>query len=178
MSAGSRGIAEVRRWDPLRRDLSRLELAVVCAVLVVLLWVAIDRISAVAESAERAHVSATVDNLRAALMLRATTLLVRGDLDAIARLQSGNPIFAGAIAPPNYVGVLAAADVPSGERRIWFFDPLRRLLVYRFADYWIGGGSGARERAFRVRLLYDDRDGDGRFAPRRDGFRGISLESH
>lgn len=162
----------------LRRPLGRFELFLCVALIAVLAGTGIRHMTRLMADAEQASMIATLSNVRRALMLEALAHLVHGDLEAVAGLRDANPMQVLDHLPPNYAGVHDdgdAAGVPGGS---WYFDPALPALVYRaaHAQRFESALAGPPRARFRVRLAFDDADGDGRFEPRTDSFTGIGLE--
>lgn len=160
-----------------------LEGLVMAAVILLLIALTVEYVFALRARAERTAVEQTVAGLNAALQLAMSRAVIAGRWDAVAALDGANPMdLAGArpeagappwepTAPPrSYRGLLPASGV--AEPGQWYFDPMQRELVYRprFAE-----AGEAAERRFASELLYEDRDGDGRFRHGRDLLSGVRV---
>jgi type II secretory pathway pseudopilin PulG len=130
------------------------ELLVVIVIVGILVAVAIERLWAYLEVAEKTAVAQTVGYLRSALNLQFAYLVVRGrgssGAEALARQ---NPMDWLSTKPDNYLGEFSGtlpANVPAG---IWYFDTRSRELVYivKFKNHFRSAGGSGRVR-LRVRL--------------------------
>lgn len=109
-----------------------LEFAVIAVLLSVLagtLLLALQRTQALAE---QATVELTIMNMRSGLRLRIAELIVAGREAEIGQLVDGNPVQWLQRPPAGYLGEAASAaaldEIPRGS---WYFDRLRRELVFR-----------------------------------------------
>jgi type II secretory pathway pseudopilin PulG len=130
------------------------ELLVVIVIAGILVAVAIDRLWAYLEVAERTAMVQTVGNLRSALNIQFAYLVVRGrgssGAEALARQ---NPMDWLSTKPDNYLGEFSGtlpANIPAGT---WYFDTRGRELVYvvKFKDHFRSAGGSGKVR-LRVRL--------------------------
>ncbi len=163
----------------LRRRLTRLEALLSVALIAVLAWLLIGRARALMAIAEQQAMIATVNNLRTAVNVIALAHLARGERAALAALDGGNPIELAVRRPRNYVGERPderAAEVPPGS---WYFDPRRRLLVYRVShtERFRSAVPGPPRARFRLVVRYEDRNGNRRFDPELEPFAGIALRA-
>lgn len=158
------------------RELTQMELAVTIILVVVFVWTTIHKLSALEAAAEHASFTATVNRMKSAMMVEALSHLVRNDRAALATLEQLNPMDLMAHPPFNYAGVV---DSPVGlEPGVWYYLRSRNQLAYVFDHVpreSRGRAIGAHRR-FRVRLAYEDRNGDGAFGPGVDEFEGVILE--
>lgn len=148
---------------------SLFELVLVLAVIGILIAFAIDRLPAWQGEAERASVVNTERNLRSALGIKVASYIAQDNMAAIAALAGSNPIEQLAEVPGNYAGVRdgGGAAVEGGQ---WYFDAAARQLVYRLRD---AGSPG--ELRYEVRLVFEDRNRNGRYDAAVDALNGVRL---
>ncbi|ROR34201.1 prepilin-type cleavage/methylation domain-containing protein [Inmirania thermothiophila] len=163
------------RWRA--RGFSLLELTLVVIVVVLLIRFAIDRLLPLRIEAERVAVAQVVGGLRSALGLEAARRVVSGGVQALAALDGGNPMLLLQQVPQGYVGEAERVDPAALPPGAWAFERASGILIYRvrFAEHFRGGGPGPPHIRFRVRLVYEDVDGDGRFAAGEDLPQGLDL---
>ena len=134
----------------------------VAITLVVLLYVTmLDRLLPMRGDAEAANVATIAGALRSALGLEVADRLVRGDLDTVAELDGANPMRFLAEQPENYLGEVNGVDPANLPPGNWYFDDASDELVYlvRYTDYFRTELPGPARMVFRVRLVYNERDG-------------------
>lgn len=159
------------------RGLTLIELLVVVIAVAIMAGFALERFLPLIGRAERTAFMQVRSQLQSALLLEAAERIGRGESETLAELAESNP-FALLLQPPgNYLGPMRVppADLP---RLSWYFDESRGRLVYlvgRYARFRSADGPPDRIE-LDVRFVYEDRDGDGRFDPRRDRFGGLRLE--
>ncbi len=149
----------------------KLQLGLIAAGGVTLIALATERMTSLAMAAEQIAFEHAIAVVRANLTAATARALVDGDTRGLASLDHGNPFTLLPAPPGDYAGTRSHdAGVPPGS---WYFDGQRQELVYlpRFAE----GFADGRGRA-RIRVVYHDRDGDGRYAPDRDRLRSVGLE--
>lgn len=112
---------------PQQQGLSKLEFAVVVAVVAVLAAVLLTSLADVQGEAERAEVDQTVTNIRAGIRMAVNEHMVRGQADSLDKILNSNPIKFLGTDPRGYVGETAVTGAPGS----WRFDPSARILVYR-----------------------------------------------
>jgi general secretion pathway protein G len=155
------------------RGFTLLELVVVICLIAILFTVAANRLWHVQVAAEQAAMDMMLGNLRSALGIKVAELFTRGDLAGLRALEGSNPMRLMAETPENYLGELSGEP---GRRGSWRFSPRDGVLIYRARNeaYFQGTGGGPEAR-FRVRVLYEDRNRNGRFDPGRDSINGVRL---
>ena len=134
----------------------------VAITLVVLQYVTmLDRLLPMRGDAEAANVATIAGALRSALGLEVADRLVRGDLDTVAELDGANPMRFLAEQPENYLGEVNGVDPANLPPGNWYFDDASDELVYlvRYTDYFRTELPGPARMVFRVRLVYNERDG-------------------
>ncbi len=138
----------------LRKSWEFLVLLIVASVLVTTV---LTRVWPMRLDAERAHVAAVTGNLRAALGMRITALVLSGEIAALEQVEGSNPFSWYESPPANYRGeVEADGAIPAGEG-IWYFDQSGRCVVYRprFPEAF----AGARRLRFKVHPIPRTRPG-------------------
>lgn len=160
------------------RGFSLLELVFVLTIIGVLIAVALDKLPKWQAQAERAAAESVVGGLRSALGIKVASYLARNNVAAIAALEGTNPMEQLAEIPANYVGVRRGPEGAEVEGGQWYFDGNTRQLVYRVRTGFAGGESGSpsAELRYTVRLVYEDRNHNGRFDIGRDSLEGVQLE--
>ncbi|KAB7622636.1 prepilin-type N-terminal cleavage/methylation domain-containing protein [Alkalilimnicola sp. S0819] len=153
-----------------------LELVIVVVLVSVLIMFAVDRLAALRVEAERVAMERTLGSLRSAVGLDVAEHILEGRVARLPERAGDNPIGLLQEPPVNYAGAFLGAEppVPPGS---WYFDLGSRELVYlpRAADA-IAIEAGDRLR-FALRLVYEDRDGDGAFDADNDRIRGLQIVS-
>ena len=156
---------------------SLLELLIVVVIVSVLLVVAVERLLALRFEAERTSVRAVIGALRSALYIEFAAAATRGRLGTLDAAPGSNPMERLAEKPDNYAGEFYGADPAVFEPGTWYFDTRDRVLVYlvRFPAQFVTSLEGPPRARLRVEADYDDLDRNGRFDPRRDPLRGLTL---
>ncbi len=169
----------MRRGAERRRTaaVTLLELVVVIVLIAVLTTVAAQRLLVLRAEAERAALGQMLGSLRAAVSLRMLTLISGGREEELPGLAGSNPMELLADPPHRYLGALDAPDpaaIPPGH---WYFDRDAGVLVYRvrYAERFESELADPPRAAFRVELVFEDRNGDGRYQPGLDGTSGTRL---
>lgn len=160
-----------------RRGFTLLEFVLVICIIGLLVAMAVDRLLALRVEAERVAMNELLGSMRAGVAMELVSLLARGRDRELARLEDSNPIDALMQEPSTYVGEFDAPDparMPSGR---WYFDRGAGLLVYRVRheDYFETALPGPPRARFRVRLVYEDRNGNGTFDAGIDGIGGVRI---
>ena len=160
------------------RGFSLLELLFVLTVIGVLIAIALDKLPTWQAQAERTAAENVVGSLRSALGIKVASFVARNDIAAIAALDGGNPMEQLAEVPDNYAGMQQGAEAAGVEGGRWYFDATTRQLVYRVRTGFAGGAAVERtpELRYAVRLVYEDRNRNGRFDAGRDSLEGVRLE--
>ncbi|QKT03650.1 hypothetical protein HUS23_07405 [Ectothiorhodospiraceae bacterium 2226] len=159
--------------DLARRQLTRLELALVAMVFGALVYGGHQRLDALGAQAEEVALQVTINNLRTALLVEALVAHAQGDIARIPALAGSDPMQlmqtgprhpllgpAEPGAPPRrHLGTLHDADPAAVDGGLWYFDGDRRELVYRVrhAHYFESEAEGPA----RVRLRVEVADGEG-----------------
>lgn len=118
-----------KRWT-----LRLLEWGVLSCVVLVLMGVYLRKVWHLQIKAERLSVQATVDNLRAAVLLASVLPKYKGSVHPEAR-PGGNPAallkMQVGLGPDGYLGELADADINTIAPGKWYFDRSQKALIYR-----------------------------------------------
>jgi len=157
---------------------SLLELVVVVAIIAVLMAVAVSKYLALVVDAERVAMESVLSTLRVAVNMKMAEYIVDGKINDVRLLENSNPMDRLSQTPNNYAGVLDGTEttgVPGGN---WYFDSTDQTLVYRVhnVNYFQTALDGPARARFRVRVLYQDRDGDRVFDSARDKLEGVVLK--
>lgn len=155
-----------------------LELAAVIAIISILLAVALNRLLPYIDEAERVGVLTLESQIRSTLMTAAAKRIAGGRSASIAEFDGNNPMQLMLTPPSNYVGEFRGSEAAAVPRRKWFFNLDTRRLVYRRGRPF---GSAEETRSdedteFAVRVVFEDRDGDGLFHPGVDELWGVNLD--
>ena len=190
----------MHRWSD--RNLTLLELSAALLLIAFFIGVFARHVLIIFARAESTMVSATVININTALNYNAVLAVLNNNMDKLAALETMNamnvvraPVTKADTGkhgqneflnqqfhnwmPGNYLGELAAPDpdmIPGGK---WYFDRVDNLLVYRVnnPEYFYSELEGAPRIRFRVRVVYEDVNIDGKYDPAIDKFRTVKLES-
>ncbi len=159
------------------RGFTLLELVIVICVIGLLTVIGARRLLALRVEAERAALTQVVGGLQAAVSLEMLSRVSRGEDDALADLADSNPMDLLVEPPWSYLGELDGPDPARVKPGRWYFDRRSGQLVYRvrYADRFRSALPGPARAAFRVELVWDDRNGNGRFDPGVDGVAGARL---
>ncbi len=170
------------RWRTRRQTatiggFSLLELIIVIVIISLLLVVAISRLLALQVDAERVAMETVLGTLRSAIGIKVAEHIVRQDIKGLAVLENSNPMDRLAEPPANYLGALDHPDLKALADGHWYFDTRDRVLVYlvRNKSYFSGGLSDPPRARFAVRLVYTDRNGNGRYDREGDTIEGVRL---
>jgi general secretion pathway protein G len=152
---------------------------VVIVIISFLLVLAISRFLALMVDAERVAMETVAGTLRSAIGIKVAEHIVRQDVAGLSRLEGSNPMDRLSELPGNYLGEL---DNPDPARLVdgnWYFDTRSRTLVYlvRNKGFFTGGLPDPPRARFAVRLVYDDRNRNGRFDAGVDAIEGVRLQA-
>lgn len=106
---------------------SKLEFAIVIALIGVLAAALLQRIQFVQGEAERTEVQLTIRNLQVGIQLAVGELIMRGEERRMPELVAANPVRFLGKQPPGYEGEAPSPRRPGG----WVFDPVLREIAYR-----------------------------------------------
>ena len=167
-------------FDQIRLDrpLSRLELVMLAIVISLCAAWLMHRLAYLEAVAEARALDLTVRSMRTGLMVSIATRLLQGNSDAIEALAKSNPVGAIIDAPPGYIGALYQANPANIHPGQWYFDEDAKCLVYHIvnADYFEGtAGKPVRVR-IRLKLNYDDRNGNHAYDAGVDTPTGVGME--
>jgi hypothetical protein len=138
---------------PASRQRNFLQSALYVAIAGVLAAVLLERLLTYAEAAEKAVMEATVSRLSSALYARVAFLALRGEYDAIEALSGQSPFAVTRATSPAYAGEFDGLP-PDAEGGKWYFDRLRRELVYlpNLKRHFEGADEDAPVPAIRFRV--------------------------
>ncbi len=165
------------RSTRLTAGFSLLELVVVVAIIAVLMAIAVSKYLALAVEAERVAMESVLSSLRTAISMKMAEDIVEGRINDVRLLENSNPMDRLQQTPNNYAGELdgaQAAGIPSGT---WYFDRAEHALVYRVhnVNYFRTVLEGPPRARFKVRVLFQDRDGDRVFDAPKDKLEGVVV---
>jgi general secretion pathway protein G len=144
----------IRNVKPRLRGFTLLELAIAIVAICALAAVLLGRLVYYQEMAEKAAMESTVRLVKTGLQLRLAELIATNRQGEAAALEIVDPTHWLDARPANYGGAYGNAP----ERGKWYFDAVRRELVYVVNSgdrLEIGTGAPAGEIRFRARLLKD-----------------------
>lgn len=159
------------------RGFTLLELTVVIIIVSFLAVIAIARLLAIQVDAERVSMETVVGTLRSALGMTVAESIVRHNLPDLQALERSNPMERLAETPNNYLGAFDHPDPAGLEDGHWYFDKNAGELVYlvRNKAYFSGGAADPARARFAVRLVYRERNGNGRYDVGVDTIEGLRL---
>lgn len=173
---------ERQKTDALRKlrlakGFSLLELTVVIIIVALLATIALGRLYAILADAERVSMEAVVGTLRSALGITVAEAVVHQDLRGLRVWEGGNPMDRLAELPQNYLGAFDDPNPANLEDGSWYFDKRAHELVYlvRNQSHFSGGTANPPRARFAIRLVYVDRNGNGRFDDGIDALEGLHL---
>lgn len=169
-------------WAPQRRNrrangFSLFELVVVIVLIASLTVIAIARLMALQAEAERVAMETVLGTLRSALGMKVAKSIVRHQLSGLPAFEASNPMDQLAELPTNYLGEIERPDPNRLEGGNWYFDRSERTLVYlvRNKARFSGGAVNPPRARFAIRLLYGDKNRNGRFDASVDSVEGLRL---
>lgn len=115
---------------PANRQRNYLQSALYVAIAGVLAAVLLERLLTYAEVAEKATMEATLSRLHTALYVRLAYLALRGEYETIEALPENSPFVTADVRSSNYLGEFDGLPPEGGEAGKWFYDRVRRELVY------------------------------------------------
>ncbi|MGA9032236.1 MAG: prepilin-type N-terminal cleavage/methylation domain-containing protein [Sulfuricaulis sp.] len=156
---------------------SLLELVVVIVIISILLVVAISRLLALMVDAERVTMETVAGTLRSAIGMKVAESIVKSKVVDLRAYEGSNPMDLLAEVPRNYLGELDGANPASLEDGNWYFDKRDKTLVYlvRNKGFFTGGLSSPPRARFALRLVYSDKNGNGKFDQGIDEIEGMRL---
>jgi len=162
----------------LDRPLSRLELAVLVIVIAICVTWLLERLAYLEAVAEARSLDLSVQNIRTGIMVNVATRLLEGDNEGIASLSGANPVGTVIEPPPGYIGALRQANPAYIQPGQWYFDEEQESLVYRIVNVGYFAEPDGRPAQVRIKLKlnYDDANGNGAFDPGLDRPTGVSLQ--
>jgi prepilin-type N-terminal cleavage/methylation domain-containing protein len=156
---------------------SLVELMVVVIAIAILAGALLDRVLPLIGRAQRTAFVQVKADLQTALLLEAAERITRGEAGSLQSLAESNPMRLLLVAPANYVGAFERPHEDEIPVASWYFDEHAHRLVYRVGNHTrfdALGGPPARIE-LKTEFVFDDRNGDGKFDPGADDFRGLRL---
>ncbi len=165
------------RFKRLVAGFSFLELIVVIIIISILLSFAIGRLLSLQVDAERVAMETVAGTLRSAIGIKVAETIVRQEIRELSALEYSNPMDRLAEVPANYLGALDHPDPRTLEDGNWYFDKRDNVLVYlvRNKGFFEGGMQDPARARFTIRLVYTDRNGNGRYDTGIDSVEGLKL---
>ena len=152
-----------------------LELVVVVVLVSILVLVALDRVWILRIHAERAAVQTVAGNIRSALGLEVAKYALANELYKVAAMDGSNPIPLLAQAPGDYIGEITD-EAAVKKKGIWYFNSQSQALVYRVQfDEYFKSDLNAPFIRLQVKLLYGDKNNNGKFDFKTDTIDGLDL---
>ena len=176
--SGERHGLEFRGAPKLRvGGFSLLELVIVIVIISFLLVLAVSRLLAVQVDAERVTMETVAGTLRSAIGMKVAESIVKYQVPGLARLAGSNPMDLLAETPKNYLGEFDGVDPSTLQDGSWYFDKRTKTLDYvvRNKGFFTGGVPNPPRARFAVRLVFNDRNGNGVFDPVVDAVQGLRL---
>jgi hypothetical protein len=138
---------------PASRQRNYLQSALYVVIVGVIATFLLDRLLTYAEAAERAAVEATVSRVNNALSARLAYLALRGEYAAIESLPAVSPFDTVQARIPAYLGQFDGMP-PEVEGGAWYFDRMRRELVYvpKLSRHLTDAGDEMARPALRYRV--------------------------
>lgn len=156
---------------------SLIELVVVIVIISTLLVMAISRLLSLQVDAERVAMETVAGTLRSAIGIKVAEYIVHEDVQKLSTWEGTNPMNRLAEVPTNYLGEVDGVDPKTLEDGNWYFDKSGGTLVYlvRNKAFFQGGLSDPPRARFAIRLVYTDRNGNGRYDAGIDKIEGVRL---
>ncbi|MBI2313135.1 MAG: type II secretion system protein [Betaproteobacteria bacterium] len=154
------------------------ELILVIIIVSGLAVVAFDRLFVYQEAAEKAAMEQVAGSLQSAANLQFSRLVVRANLEGVARLMEENPVDWLVRKPDNYAGEFY--DPGPGEVALgnWYYDRKDRTLVYlvRRGEHFTVPGDDAKRVGYRLKIVYNRRGTDREASASGAGVAGVVFE--
>ncbi|MBK8065387.1 MAG: hypothetical protein IPK29_16090 [Betaproteobacteria bacterium] len=144
---------------------SALYVAVACALAAALL----SRLLVLSEAAEKAAMEATLGRVQGALYVKLAQAALTGAQGAAQDWTERNPFVLAEAVPANYAGELHAPDLRELARGQWYYDTVRREVVYLLRQSRAFAGDGSEPPNLRFRLEVERGPGG--------GYRRVTLRS-
>lgn len=156
---------------------SVLELVVVIVIISILLVVAISRLLALQVDAERVAMQTVAGVLRSGIGMKVAESYVKQDMRGLVSMEGSNPMERLSELPSNYLGELNGPDPSTLQEGNWYYDQRDRVLVYlvRNKGFFDGGLSEPPRARFAIRLVYTDRNANGRYDEGVEVIEGVRL---
>jgi hypothetical protein len=154
-----------------------LELAALVVLILIFIWVAMDRIWRLRLEADRLNLVRTEAAIQIGLGAFVAEKTVARRFDEIAALDGSNPMALLLAPPTNYAGERSTEEGEKLDGYQWYFDTTERQLIYVVGnpDHFASGLPGRARAAFRLMVRFDDRNGNGTFDKESEALTGIRL---
>jgi general secretion pathway protein G len=138
---------------------------------------AISRLLSLQVDAERVAMETVVGTIKSAIGIKVAESVVKQDVRGLAVLEGANPMDRLSQLPANYLGEFSNVDPHTLEDGNWYFDKRAGVLVYlvRNKGFFAGGSADPPRAKFAIRLVYTDRDANGRYDPATETIEGVNL---
>ena len=158
--------------------LSIFEVTLVVILVGILMVIAMEKILRLDVDAERVGMQRMIGQLQSALVIEFADRVVHDGLAATRDMEAINPMSVLAKAPATYIGEFDQSVPPGVAGGDWYFDTRSRTLVYvvRNTEFFEGVLGDPERARFRVRLAFEDRNGNGRYDAPRERIEGVIIE--
>lgn len=155
-----------------------LELTVVVVVISTLFLFAYQRYLDLLVDVEKASMEQTVGILRSAVGMKVAKLIVDGKVSSLKDYEGTNPVDLLAEVPKNYDGETGERQEKKEHSGFWSFDKTSGLLIYKVKNKaaFHSEINGFDQARFRLGLVYEDNNKNGRFDEKIDDPAGLSLK--
>ncbi len=155
-----------------------LELTVVVVVISILFLFAYQRYLDLLVDVEKASMEQTVGILRSAVGMKVAKLILDGKVSSLKDFEGTNPVELLAEVPKNYAGESGDSQNVKKGAGFWSFDKTSGLLIYRVKNKaaFHSEIEGFDQARFRLRLVYEDNNKNGRYEEKIDDPAGLSLK--
>ncbi len=159
------------------RGFTYLELIVVIIIISTLFVIAVNKLLRLRVEAEAARLAYTIGGLEVALSMQMAEMAARGEFHRLPSLAGKNPMDWLQQPPENYAGVVDDARRATLEPGKWVFDRRRGELVYRvrYAEYFQPEQGFNTNVRLKIRLVFADKNGNGRYERPPDELYGVRL---
>lgn len=151
----------------------------VIVIVAFMVTIAIARLMALYADAERVSMETVAGTLRSALGMKVAESIVRHELATLPAMEGSNPMDRLAEPPKNYLGAFDKPDPAQLEDGNWYFDKGEGTVVYlvRSTSRFAGGLPNPPRARFKVRLVYKDTNGNGKYDAGVDAAEGLRLSA-
>ncbi len=153
-------------------------LATLAILILIFVTVATIKIWEVRVAAERVGVLHTLGNLRSAIGLKLSKMVIQEGMAALTQLDHSNPMQLWNPPPSNYLGEFTTSEAPDTQGA-WYFDLEQQILVYRvrFGDHFSSSNLTYPQLArYQLRMSYHDSNGNQQYDAEVEQISGLTLE--